>query len=279
MLSKDQKRKFVDDGIKAVKASKVVGVVPLAGIPDRLFQKSRNGMRGSIRFITGRKSLLAMVLEGDARTKELAKELTGTSAIMLGNGNPFEIYSRFKEGSIKLAAKPKQAAPEDIRIEEGETSLQPGQAVTGLKSAGIDVKIDKGKVVISKSKVLVKKGELISLDVAKALHTLDILPFRAMLAPSVMLADGIAFRPDVLDINPERTSAEIAQAFGAALSLSLEAGIVNAYTISSMLTKAYRNAITLGIETKAYDSGIVEMLLESAAAHATALNGAAGVNQ
>jgi large subunit ribosomal protein L10 len=279
MLSKDQKRKFVDDGITAVKASKVIGVVPLAGIPDRLFQKSRNGMRSSVRFITGRKSLLSKILEGDAKTKELASELTGTSAIMLSNGNPFEIYSWFKGGSIKLAAKPKQAAPEDIHIEEGETSLQPGQAVTDLKSAGIDVKIDKGKVVISKSKVLVKKGELISLQVAKALHTLDIMPFHAMLTPSVMLSDGIAFRPEMLDINPERTSAEIAQAFGTALSLSLAAGIVNAYTVGSLLTKAYRSAIMLGIEAKAYDSGIVEMLLGDAAMHAAALNGAAGVNQ
>ncbi len=276
MLTKDQKIKLVDEGVKAVKAAKVVGIVPLNAIPDRLLQKSRNGMRGTVRFITGRKSILSRILEGDAKTKPLAQELTGTSAIILSDGNPFEIYSRFKEGTIKLAAKPKQLAPEDIYISDGETTLQPGQAVTELKAAGIDVKIDKGKVVISKAKVLVKKGETISPQVAKALHSLEIQPFHATIAPSVVLSGGMLFRGDVLDISSERTAAEIAKAFSAALTLSLEAGVVNRYTVVKLITKAYRSAMALGLEAKAYDSGIVEKLLEQASVHAQALKGASG---
>jgi large subunit ribosomal protein L10 len=276
MLTKDQKKSIVNEGVKAVRAAKVVGVVPLNSIPDRLLQKSRNSMRGTVRFITGRKSLLTRILEGDAKTKELAKELTGTSAIILSDGNPFEIYSTFTKGTIKLAAKPKQIAPEDIHINEGETTLQPGQAVTELKGAGIDVKIDKGKVVISKSKVLVKKGDAISLNVAKALHTLDILPFHATIAPSAVLAGGTLFRGEVLDISSERTAGEIAKAFSAALTISLELGLVNQYTVVKLITKAYRSAMALGIESKAYESGIVEHLLGHAAAQASALKDASG---
>ncbi len=277
MLTKDQKKRFVEDGIKAVKAAKVIGIVPLNSIPDRLLQKSRNAMRSDVRFITGRKSLLTRILEGDAKAKTLTGELTGTSAIILSDGNPFDIYSKFKAGTIKLAAKPKQLAPEDINIAEGETTLQPGQAVTELKAAGIDVKIDKGKVVISKAKVLVKKGETISVPVAKALHTLDVLPFHATIAPSAVLAGGTLFRGEVLDISSERTAEEIAKAFGAALHLSLEVGIVNRYTVVKLITKAYTNAMALGIESKAYDSGIVERLIAGAAATAHALKGASGI--
>ena len=59
----------------------------------------------------------------------------------------------------------------------------PGQTVTELKAAGIDVQIQKGKVVIAKDKVLVKKGETISPGVAKALHTLEVYPFSAVVDP------------------------------------------------------------------------------------------------
>ena len=67
----------------------------------------------------------------------------------------------------------------------------PGQAVTDLKAAGIDVQIQKGKVVIAKDKVITKKGEAITSSVAKALHTLDINPFSATLEPLLMLSGSM----------------------------------------------------------------------------------------
>ena len=90
--------------------------------------------------------------------------------------------------ACRLAAKPGQVSPEDVSVTAGETGIQPGQTVTDLKSAGIDVQIQKGKVVIAKDKVLVKKGEVISAKIAKALHILDILPFKAVIEPSSLLS-------------------------------------------------------------------------------------------
>lgn len=272
MLTKNEKRKFVEDGKKTVAKYSVVGIVPLSGIPDRLLQSTKNSMKKEVMFLLGRKTLLKKILEGSDKTKGIADKLEATSAIILSNDDPFELYGKFKAGTIKLAAKPNQIAPDDVSVAAGETSIMPGQAVTDLKTAGIDVQIQKGKVVISKDKVITKKGEVITASVAKALHTLDINPFSATLEPSLMLSGATIFSRMVLGIDAKKTTSDLALAFNSAMMLSMEVGIVNAYTIKTMITKAYRIAYHLGIEAKLPDAGIIEGLVSRAANQAAALN-------
>ncbi len=270
-LTKDQKMKFVQDGAAEIKKYSVIGVLPLNAIPDRLVQKARNSMRAQTKFIIAKKSLLIRILESDGKTKPLAGELGGMSAILLSNEDPFVLYRNFKASSIKLAAKPGQVSPEDINIEAQETTLQPGQTVTELKQAGIDVQIQKGKVVIAKDKVLVKKGTVISVAVAKALKTLDIMPFTAAISPRVLMQGSLVFTTDVLSITPTQVSGDMTIAFRSALALSIDAGIVNQYTIVTLIERAYRGAMAVGIEGKVPEPGIVEKLVANAALQANAL--------
>ncbi len=276
MLTKTQKVTFVDEHKKLFKNYKVIGVVQLKGIPDRLLQSTKNQLKGNTRFIMGRKTLLKRILESDTNAKKLVDELTDTSAILLSNEDPFELYAKFKKNSLRLSAKPGQISPEDVSVKTGETGIQPGQTVTDLKSAGIDVQIQKGKVVIAKDKVVVKKGEVIGAGLAKALHTLDIFPFKATIEPSSLLSNGMIFTKKVLGINAETTTHEITVCFRSALALSLEAKIINAYTINSLITKAYNNALSLGLETKALDSGIIDLLIAQAANQAASLKSSLG---
>ncbi len=276
MLTKTEKISFVDARKKLVGKYKVIGIVQLKGVPDRLLQSTKNALRQNTKFIMGRKTLLKRILESNADTKKLVEGLTDTSAIILSNDDPFELHSKFSSNSLRLAAKPGQIAPDDVSIKAGETGIQPGQTVTDLKSAGIDVQIQKGKVVIAKDKVIVKKGEVIGTGMAKGLHTLDILPFMAIIEPSVLLSDGILFNKKALSINAQFLTRELAACFGRALSLSLEANIINNYTINNFIAKAYNNALNLGLEAKLPDSGIVDLLLAGAAAQAAALNSKMG---
>lgn len=264
MLNIEQKKKIIAEKSKNLKKYSTIAIVPLDGTPDKLLQSIRNRTRENIMFITGRKNILLRILKSNKNTEPLTKYIKNTSAIILSNKDPFEIYNEFRKNSIRLAAKPNQIAPSDINIKKGETSLTPGQAVTELKSAGIDVKIDRGKVVISRAKVLVKKGNKISLKVAKALYTLDILPFVAQLKPSIAYNDGVLFTSDVLDINKEKTTRNILNAFNAALAISINQKIINIYTIKGFIGKAYNNAIALGIEEQIYDTGIIDRLIEIA---------------
>ncbi len=270
MLTKQQKVEFVKGAIKDMKSYKLVGVVPLKSVPDTLVQSSRNGLKPDSRMILGRKTLLKKILDGDARTKALAEHLTDTSAIVLSNDDPFDLYQKFKSNSLKLNAKPNQLSPQEITIESGETTLQPGQAVTELKAAGIDVQIQKGKVVIAKPKVI-KQGEVITLGLSKALQTLGIKPFTANIDPLMFLSENILFTRAALGVTKEQTTANVMKAFSQALSISFGANIVNEYTVKEMVAKAYSSAIYLGTERNVYDSGVIEKLIGKAALQANAL--------
>ncbi|MEM3841689.1 MAG: 50S ribosomal protein L10, partial [Candidatus Micrarchaeaceae archaeon] len=183
MITRETKEMFVKSGSAEIAKYGSVGILRLDGVPDMLLQATKDRLRSKAKFISGRKSLLKMILKSDSRTAKLADMIDGTCAILLTNEDPFELFQEFKAGTIKLPAKPNQKAPYDISIEPGETTLQPGQAVTELKQAGIDVQIQKGKVVIGKGKVIVKAGDTISNAVSKALHTLDIKPIEAAILP------------------------------------------------------------------------------------------------
>ncbi len=271
MITRTEKERFVKESTKALKSYKTVGVIRLNGIPDRLLQRSRNSMSGTVKLIIGRKTLLKRVLESDANAARLIGLLDGTSAIVLSNAEPFELYREFSSNTLKLRAKPNQLAPKEITIHSGETTLQPGQAVTELKQAGIDVQIQKGKVVISKDKVI-KTGELITTRLSKALGTLGITPFSATIEPFAILSGKLLLTKEVLSLTPEKLSAKIAKAFNEALQLSLAANIVNNFTIRRMLEKGYMYAMHLGVEYSIYDSGIIEKLIEKAALQGKGLN-------
>ncbi|MDE1865206.1 MAG: 50S ribosomal protein L10 [Candidatus Micrarchaeota archaeon] len=271
-LTKSGKVKFVEDAKKELKSYKVVGILNLNGLPDRLTQKAKNSSKPNTRFILGRKTLLQKILEAHPKGGELVKNLTGTSAIILSNDDPFELYGRFKKNAIKLSAKPGQVAPSDVHIQSGETNIMPGQTVTELKGAGIDVQIQKGKVVIAKDKILVKKGETITLGVAKALHTLEIYPFSAVVDPVMMADNGMLYSRAVLGIDQERVLAMMTGAFRSALAISLDRNIINSYTIVNLIGKAYNNAMYLGIEAKIPDSGIIERVMANAVLGAQSLN-------
>jgi large subunit ribosomal protein L10 len=273
MITRDEKIKFVESSKKEIKNYKTVGIVTVSSVPDRLFQRVRNSIGSDGKFIIGRKKLMERVLEGDERTKPLIKELTATSVIILSNKDPFELYGIFKGNALKLSAKPKQMAPEDIIVRGGETSLQPGMAVTELKKAGIDVQIQKGKVVIAKDKVVVAKGAMISSAVASALHTLGIEPFTAVLEPKALIRDGLLFRLETLRITREGMLSDLSSAFAKSRAVALSLGIVTPYTVVELVTKAYRSAVALGTEAKIYDTGIIERLITKAAGEAHALEG------
>jgi large subunit ribosomal protein L10 len=269
--TKEDKKRFVEEKIKEIKNYKTIGILQINNIPDKLIQISRNKLRDDVKFIIAKKSLLRKILEANENTKPLIDDLKGTSAILLSNEDPFKLTKAFKKYELKLAAKPNQVAPIDITINEGETSVQPGQTVTELKQAGIDVQIQKGKVVIAKSKVLIKAGSIISPAIAKALKILDVMPFKAVVEPSSFVSNGILFRRDVLNITSEQVANDVAKCFVSAFNLSLKAKIVNVYTAPIFITQAYNEAMYLGLERSIYEPGIAEKLIEKASRTAATL--------
>jgi large subunit ribosomal protein L10 len=273
MMLKAEKIEFVKKLSAELKGYKTVGILSLESVPDSLVQKAKNKMKPEVRFLVMRRSLVLRILEGEPRFAKLAPYASGNFAILISNKEPSEINAVIAANKMKLLAKPNQVSPSDINIESGETAIAPGQAVTDLKTAGIDVKIEKGKVVISKSKVLVKKGEKISTAVSKALKMLDIKPFEAGTKLRAVVQGDLLFSDKVLAIDLAFIRGEVASNFTHANALATQIGFVTKYNADSFIRKAYLSALGLGLEAEIYEPGITDKLIAKAVREAISLNG------
>jgi len=268
MMLKAQKVEYAKKLKAEIKKYKVVGVLPLSAIPDRLLQKVKNQVKPDTKLVIARKSLLLKAMEGDERLAKLTPMIEKNVALILTNKDPFELHRIVSSNKLKLAAKPNQISPKNLDIEAGETTIPPGQAVTDLKAAGIDVQIQKGKVVIAKDKTLVAQGAKITLAVAKALTMLDIKPFEVSASIGAMVSEGLFITGDVLTITPELVTTQIAQGFNVANSLTTQIGYVTQYNVGTLLKRGYLGALGVGMATKSYEPGIVEKLIATAVGQA-----------
>ncbi len=271
-MQKKEKVDFVKRLKKELKAYKTCAVLETGSTPDRLVQRVRNQLKPEAKFVVARKTLLLRAISDDPELTRLVAYLNGNVALILTNRDPNELNGIVAGNRIRLAAKPHQVSPDEIRIEAGETTIAPGQAVTDLKAAGIDVKIDKGKVVISKSKVLVAKGVKVTVPVSKALKMLDIMPFEASTKLRAVLSGSLLFTEQALSVDRAFVERHIATDFLQAHVLSTAIGFVTPYNVSEMVRKAYISAIGVGVERGIYEPEIVEKLLAKAVLEAVQAN-------
>ncbi len=271
-MLKAQKVEFVENLKKEIKSYKTIGILPIQEVPDRLTQKAKNMLKPDTKIIVARKSLIMRALESNPQLKKLEDHIDSNFALIMSNRSPEELNEIISSNRIKLSAKPNQVSPEDISIESGETTIAPGQAVTDLKTAGIDVQIQKGKVVISKSKVLVAKGTKISVPVSKALKMLDIMPFEAGTQLRAIISEGILYHGLALKVNAEFLTNEISKSFAQACAIASNAGIITEYNVKESISKAYISALGLGLEAKVYEPEIAEKLLAQAVRESMAID-------
>lgn len=276
-MLKAQKVEYVKKLQKEVASYKTAAVMPIDGVPDRLLQKVRNELKPDSHLIITRKTLLVRAL-GEEKLAHLEKSMGKNFALVLSNREPFELYKTINSNKLRLGAKPNQVAMSDITVEPGDTSIAPGQTVTELKNAGIDVQIQKGKVVIAKRKVLVEKGKKISGAVANALKILEIKPFEVAPRLSVALSGNLLFSEVALRIDRDFVVGEMLKNFAEAYAVSLEAGIVNEYNANVFVLRGYRGAVALGLEARIMEPEIVKMLMANAAMQASGLADKTGVD-
>lgn len=253
---------------KALTDHPVVAVVSIGGIPSPSMQKIRAGLRGKAEIRSGKNNLLQLALEQAEKKvpgiKQLETIMEGQTALVASQLNPFALYKQFSASRTKMAAKPGQKAPFDIEVQKGETSFKPGPVVGELQKAGIPAAIDQGKVVIKQTKVVVKKGETISADLAAGLAKLEIHPIEVGLDVRAIFEKGFLYKPDVLAIDETAFRNQLATAVRSALGLALETGWATKQTIEPLLGKAVKSAIGVGAATKSLTKETVPEHLRTA---------------
>jgi large subunit ribosomal protein L10 len=277
-----EKKGLVEGLVKEFAEARVIGVVNIAGIPAAQFQAMRVRLRGKARVTVTKKTLLRLALKqaGAKRSglEQLADLLEGQTAVVTAAVNPFQLFKAMEATKTPAAAKGGELAPMDIEIQEGETPFKPGPIVGELQKAGIPAAIDKGRVVIKKSKLLVKKGDKIPRDLAHAMTRLEILPLIVGMDLRGAWEEGMVYRREVLAVDEVRLLADFALAHQQALSLAIEAAFPTKEATPLLLATAHRRALALALTAGIATKETAPLLLAKAHAQAAALAAKTGVS-
>lgn len=268
------KVKEVDRLASLIDSAGTVAVASLESLPSRQLQDIRNSMRDKMQIIVTKNSMLERALKKSKKKDvvKLSEQFKGSTALLLSKSNPFELFAEVKKNSSPAAAKPGQKATDDIIIEEGPTSLAPGPALSDLKAAGLDVRVEMGKIVVKSQKVLVKKGEEVTHAASNVLGKLGIEPMKIMLKIPAIYEAGTIYLDRVLDIDPQDTLKNIMSAYSGAFNLAYNAGIFTKQTTELFLREASSKARALAYNAEILTSDNVKELLAKANAKALALS-------
>ncbi len=140
------------------------------------------------------------------------------------------------------------SAKEDIIVPAGDTGLPPGPDLTSLKNAGIKVKLQGSSIKIAEDSVIVKAGEPVTENAAKALAKLDIKSVEIGLKITGAVEGNELFEASVLDIDTDQTLADLIKAFNNTLNLSVEIAFPTKQNITILVAKSYKSAKEVAIE-------------------------------
>ncbi len=254
-----------------------VALVSIHGMPAPLMQEFRQKHRGELLIRVAKKNLIERAL------KELEKEkgikgisglmeyAKGEVALVMTDMNAFKLAKLLATSKTPAYAKGGEIAPKDIIVPAGETPFRPGPILSELQSVGLPVSVQRGKIVIKKETVIVKKGEVIPKQVAQVLTRLDIKPLLLGFDLLAAYEDGVVFKPEDLAIDEEAIKAQISEAARNALALAMEIAWPTSETAPLLIQKAFLNAVALVLETGYPVPELMDRILAKAHSQALAL--------
>jgi len=275
--AKGAKARKVAELAELAKGAKVIAIADLRNLPDKHLQSLRKKLRGRAVIAVAKNTLVSRALEQAGKAPEMMKSITGPTAVIFTDMDPFKLFRFIKESRGKAAAKPGQLAPFDIIVQAGETALPPGPVLTELKQAGLVAQIQSGKVVISKDSTVAKKGEKISDMAAKALQKLGVEPFEVGMELVSAWEAGLVYPRAILDVDEKAYLANLQSGGRSALNLSVFIAFPNRQNIQLLIGKAARESMSLAVNAEIPEKESVPLILAKAFRQASAVKAKAKV--
>jgi large subunit ribosomal protein L10 len=262
----------VKETIGEMKDFQTIALISLDKLPDSLFQRLRKEIRndgGKVKVL--RKAVITRVLESNPQLKEQVTACERPVALVLTNWSPYKLNKFLKTNKKKRAAKAGETAPIEIVVPEGETNLPPGPALSELKAGGVNVQIKAGKIVVAKDSTIANEGEVITLQKAKALQTLGVMPFETT-AKLVFGYDGeYNYAPELLDIG-DTINTDLQSSVREAFNLSVNADYPTSLSAEYLLQEAFRQAINTAVNGDLYSIVTIDDVLLKALREGKALS-------
>jgi large subunit ribosomal protein L10 len=238
--------------IKHFEGHHVVAKADLTGVRAHQIQELRRKLSEKVKFIVAKNTVFKKAAEKTNKENliNFADALKGPSLFLFTNISPFSLAILLNKSKVKVAAKGGDIATNDVIVPAGNTGLPPGPIISEFSKFKIPTKIESGSIWISSDTVAVRKGEVISTELASLLSRLGIKPIEAGLSISLAYEDGKVFTAEDLLIDLEKVKENLKLGVQQALSLAVNASYLTPEAAPQILAKAYLQALALAVEAE-----------------------------
>ncbi len=277
----EKKKRIVEELKKLIQQYKLFGIVDLTNMPSPQLQKIKSLLKGTAIIKVAKKRLIKLALDQLKEVKKgiekMEEYVSGISALIFTNENPFKLYRVIEKNKTMTSAKPGQIAPSDIYIQAGPTPFTPGPIIGELGQFGIKTGVEEGKVVIKEDKLLVKEGEVIDAKMAELLSKLGIEPMEIGLNLKVVYDNGTIYKKDILAISEEEYYENFKKVAKQAINLALNIKYFTSYTTKMFIVDAARKAFLLAESRSIITKETIKNILAKAKINAEHLKNKLGL--
>ncbi|WP_456329784.1 50S ribosomal protein L10 [Archaeoglobus sp.] len=258
----EYKIRAVEEIKRMISSRPVTAIVSFRNVPASQMQKIRREFKGKAEIKVVKNTLLERALDALGGDYVKLKDFLGDQiAIITADENPFKLYKMIEDTKVPSPLKPNQVSPVDVVVNEGPTPIPPGPLMAELQAAGLPVAIEKGKVVVKATTTVVKAGEIVKPEVARALERLEIKPIKIGLDVKAVLDSGVILTPETLAIDTEKVLEDFQKAYQMAINLAVNSAYVTEETAEILIMKAVMDARNLAINAGIFEKGVMEDLI------------------
>jgi large subunit ribosomal protein L10 len=263
MTSHDRKWKEAkkEEVVKLSKEYPFVAVATLEELPANILSVLRKKLKGEAEIIVAKTRVIQLAFkESGIDTSKIDDLVKENIAIIFSKKNPFELYSFIKKNKGDTTAKTGDIAIQDIIVQAGDTGLPPGPALSTLKAAGLKVAVQGPTISVTADKVVTKKGEEVTKEVADVLGKLNLKPMKVGMKLFGVLdkEDKEFYSAEALDVDEEELFNKFVLAYQQALNLSVNAEYYNDTSTEIILIKAEREAKAVQESTNSGEAKVAE---------------------
>lgn len=261
-LTKKQKKEIYAKNLVELmgKYNKIL-LVGIDNVGAFSIQKIRQTLRGKCVVLFGKNTLIRKTIRDyvekcteagntdSARIEGLLPYIRGNVGLIFTNEELTSIKSVVESFSQKAPAKIGTVAPNDVFVEAGPTGMEPTQTQF-LQALNIASKIVKGQIEIINRVHIIKAGEKVGNSEAALLDKLNIMPFEYKAEVRTVYDAGFCYPSSLLSLGANDVLQQLAKGVQRLACVSLQIGFPTLASVPHLIATAYRNLVSISIETE-----------------------------
>jgi large subunit ribosomal protein L10 len=262
-----EKTKEIEEIEKTMQRYKVIALASLQKVRAAQLQELRKKLRSDAYLLVIKNSLMKRAIaksQSKPNLDKLEAHLVGATIYLFTDLNPFKLVLLLEKSKVITTAKSGDTAAFDVIVPAGNTGQPPGPIISQLGAVGLKTRIESGSVWINKDTLVVKKGEVISQQLAPILSKLGIKPVEAGLVLKTVYDEGTILTEEQLRIDLDKIREDVKEAHRTAFFLSINSAYTAPANIGFLLQQAHQDAYRLSVNENIHTKETIVDILRKA---------------